>query len=632
MTSINGPSLGGTAISFPACPTAQGMPNPGAANATPDLNDLFSLELKYDALQANIPGTTNKNGNISQVIWKVRGRERQAYSLTYDYLNRMTAARYDNLNDAGTAVNNTNAWNENLSYDIRGNINTLTRTGKYKTTPTATCWTDGQIDNLAYTYNANTNRLQKIADTAPVASIAQGWNNTAGAASTAQYGYDANGNMTTDPYKGMSITYNFLNLPTRFTFTGNKIIDVIYDGGGRKLRKTVTDNGTVQYVQNYVGGIEYRTNSTVSLSLESIYHGEGRVFNTNTGTITADALRYEYAIRDHLGNTRLMFTDKNADGKIDITTTASTEVLQENHYYPFGMNMSGPWQDDAAARNNQYLYNGKELNEDFGLGLYDYGARWYDASLGRWWSPDPLAEKYRRWSGYNYGVDNPVRFIDPDGMGVDDFILTGEAAQAYIELLKARSGLQLSYDEETGNVCYDKEDKTGNNKLADLIKSIINDDKATVNVNAVKSSDEVLFDADSRIAPTDETKNIVDMADFNILKNLPDVQAGLLGHIFEERSTEGKYDDAHDKATDKEAEIIAECSPDVTKRPAKLIDEEVRKIPLPDGSGKYIGMLPYGSKDGKTHNTVYFFYPTEAKNLYSPTKAYVFKKSNHRSE
>lgn len=415
MTSINGPSLGGTAISFPACPTVQDMPNPGAANATPDLNDLFSLELKYDALQANIPGTTNKNGNISQVIWKVRGRERQAYSLTYDYLNRMTAARYDNLNDAGTAVNNTNAWNENLTYDIRGNINTLTRTGKYKTTPSATCWTDGQIDNLAYTYNANTNRLQKIADTAPIASIAQGWNNTAGAASTAQYGYDANGNMTTDPYKGMSITYNFMNLPTRFTFTGNKIIDVIYDGGGRKLRKTVTDNGTVQYVQNYVGGIEYRTNSTVSLSLESVYHGEGRVFNTNTGTTSADALRYEYAIRDHLGNTRLMFSDKNADGKIDITTTASTEVLQENHYYPFGMNMSGSWQDDAAARNYPYQYNGKELNEDFGLGWNDYGARWYDASLGRFSTIDRFGEKYTSLNGYQYGANNPMLYVDING-------------------------------------------------------------------------------------------------------------------------------------------------------------------------------------------------------------------------
>jgi len=41
---------------------------------------------------------------------------------------------------------------------------------------------------------------------------------------------------------------------------------------------------------------------------------------------------------------------------------------------------------------NDYTYNGKELNEDFGLSLYDYGARWYDAALGRWWSVDPLGK------------------------------------------------------------------------------------------------------------------------------------------------------------------------------------------------------------------------------------------------
>ena len=340
--------------------------------------------------------------------------ERQAYSFSYDFLNRMTATRYDNLNDAGTATNNTNARNESLTYDIRGNINTLIRTGKFKSPVTATCWTDGQIDNLTYTYNANTNRLQKVADTAPAASKVQGWDNMAGAASGSQFGYDANGNMTSDPYKGMTVAYNFMNLPTRFTFTGNKVIDIIYDGSGRKLRKTVTNNSIVQYTQDYLSGIEYRTNSSATLSLESIYHGEGRVFNTNTGTINADALRYEYSIRDHLGNTRLMFTDKNADGKIDITTTASTEVLQENHYYPFGMNMSGPWQDDAA-RNTPYQYNGKELNEDFGLGLSDYGARWYDAGLGRWWSGDPVADKFAEWSIYHYVMGNPVILADPDG-------------------------------------------------------------------------------------------------------------------------------------------------------------------------------------------------------------------------
>lgn len=65
---------------------------------------------------------------------------------------------------------------------------------------------------------------------------------------------------------------------------------------------------------------------------------------------------------------------------------------------------------------NQYTYNYKESNEDFGLNLLDYGARWYDASLGRWWSVDPLAEKTPRWSPYHYGFDNPLRFVDPNGM------------------------------------------------------------------------------------------------------------------------------------------------------------------------------------------------------------------------
>ena len=185
--------------------------------------------------------------------------------------------------------------------------------------------------------------------------------------------------------------YNHLNLPITFT-KGTSVITITYAADGTKLSKAVTGGGAIK---NYVSGIAYS-----GANVEAIYHVEGRC--TPNGT----AFYYEYTIKDHLGNARVNF---RANG-----TTATH--LEEMHYYPFGMLIEGL---GTVSPINDYSYNGKELNDDFGLNLSDYGARWYDASVGRWWGVDPLAEKYGGWSGYNYTMGNPVRFIDPDGMSVE---------------------------------------------------------------------------------------------------------------------------------------------------------------------------------------------------------------------
>jgi RHS repeat-associated protein len=109
---------------------------------------------------------------------------------------------------------------------------------------------------------------------------------------------------------------------------------------------------------------------------------------------------YTYYLGDNLGNTRVTFDTKNGIAALQ----------QQDDYYPFGLEINRT----ISSPKNEYLYNKKELQEEFSE--YDYGARYYDPIIGRWNTVDPLAETSRRWSPYNYVENDPIRLTDPDGM------------------------------------------------------------------------------------------------------------------------------------------------------------------------------------------------------------------------
>ena len=109
-------------------------------------------------------------------------------------------------------------------------------------------------------------------------------------------------------------------------------------------------------------------------------------------------------LKDHQGNNRVVINQ-------------SGTVQQVSHYCPFG----GLFGEGLQTSNQPYRYNGKELDRQLDLDLYDYGARHYDAALGRWLTVDPLAEVQPNKTPYHYCSNNPITRIDPTGMLDGDY-------------------------------------------------------------------------------------------------------------------------------------------------------------------------------------------------------------------
>jgi RHS repeat-associated protein len=134
-----------------------------------------------------------------------------------------------------------------------------------------------------------------------------------------------------------------------------------------------------------------------------------------------------------------------------------TGMVQQTDYYPFGM-VQNP---QTVNNDNKYLYNGKELQDDMNLTWLDYGARMYDPQIGRWHSVDLLAEVNRKWSPYRYAYNNPLRFIDPDGMFEDGFTIDN---WGYILPVDNTGGddYDVLYDEDNYNNGARDYNETGN--------------------------------------------------------------------------------------------------------------------------------------------------------------------------
>ncbi len=116
---------------------------------------------------------------------------------------------------------------------------------------------------------------------------------------------------------------------------------------------------------------------------------------------------------------------------------STSKTNSQTDYYPFGLTFyDGASQGTSTLTQNRYLYNGKELQDDFGLDWYDYGWRFYDPVLGRWQVIDPAAELYYAWGGYVYVGDNPIKRVDPDGQvwNVVGGAILGGAVEAGIQI------------------------------------------------------------------------------------------------------------------------------------------------------------------------------------------------------
>ena len=340
------------------------------------------------------------NGNIAGIGYEQNGHSYN-YLFLYDGLNRLTAA--NSYDKAGGSI----PYSELYEYDRMGNITCLERQlGENKT----------DALNIQYTGN----HIKKVSSGSPVSGYDFGSMSYPDLSDASiEYYYDNNGNLIKNLDKGVVATrHNFLNLPDTVQFqNGNQIINS-YLADGRKVKavyKTYSTGIVVPQDAVYHGNASYSTSTDEwdgHYMYRSWYGDTPRMFMVQTpeGYVGANYVgidshrnyAYYYYVHDHLGNVRIT---RNSQGYY---------ADQSLEYYP-----SGVLFDRSTEKERQpYMFGGKELVSMHGLNEYDFTGRWQYSIIPSFTSMDPLCEKYYSVSPYVYCLNNPLKYVDPDGKQV----------------------------------------------------------------------------------------------------------------------------------------------------------------------------------------------------------------------
>jgi RHS repeat-associated protein len=409
------------------------------------------------AFLSDAPGLFN--GNISSMATAISDADPS--SATFGQVQpQITAYRYDQLNrikqmkayrDINLATNTWNAGNdgsyqENFTYDANGNIKTLERNGRLKTTaptsPLAMDKLEYKYENIANSYNRNTNKLRSVDDLVPDANYSDDIDDQ----DPDNYEYDPIGNLKKDAQEEIdNIEWNVggkITKVLRIAGSAKPDLEFAYDATGNRVSKIVkpaatkTDASTwttTYYVRDASGNVmaTYEKKKQTQVNIvwkEQMIYGSSRIglvnpgINLSSGSILSTSIFTSrlgiktYEGPNHLGNVLTAFSDRKIPVVSGTTITSfNADILTTSDYYAFGSSMPGRGYKGIGYR---YGFNGKESTDEWNGGgaMYDYGFRIYDPRIGKFLSVDPLSHNYPWYSPYAFAGDMPISAIDLDGL------------------------------------------------------------------------------------------------------------------------------------------------------------------------------------------------------------------------